>query len=80
MKKRKLILGWGKSGKAAAELLKENIFIFDHNQNLDFHPYDVVFQLDESLLDKIDQIVISPGFDFQHPFLEKARKIGRAHV
>lgn len=71
---KKLILGWGKSGKAAAKLLQKNVLVFDQNPNLEIKDFESVFCLDEKLLGKIDQIIVSPGFDPHHIFLQKARQ------
>ena len=75
MKKKYLILGYGISGKAVAQLLNQlkiEYVIADKNPTLP----EIVKDGEDFSLDQIEKIIISPGISNSHPLLRKANKMG----
>lgn len=77
-----LILGYGKSGKAAESFLKEfhpdeKIVIFDDFLTDSLSPIGtpIVSKLDSNaLIQKFDRLIPSPGFSLNHPLILQAKK------
>lgn len=86
--KRVVVAGAGKSGIAAARLLLERgaeVIVFDQKEQTNklevlhkLGDYDkagvVIGKLDDTLLDTVDLMVISPGISAEAPFTEAFRK------
>ncbi len=86
--KRVLVAGSGKSGIAAAELLKEKqneVILFEGNREADlaalrerapvFADVDILLgELEDSDLERVDLAVISPGIPIDAPAVEKIRQ------
>ena len=82
-----LVAGAGKSGIGACNLLRKvnaEVIIYDENENLDVEALKerlddpnvsiAVGKLEESLLDEVDVMVISPGIPTREPFVVKVRE------
>ena len=84
LNKRVVVAGTGKSGMEAAKLLLKSgaeVILFDENEKADkveillqLKEYEkvgvVIGKLDDSLLDTVDFMVISPGISIEAPFTE----------
>ena len=79
-----IVMGAGKSGIAAVKLLTKagaNVILFDENKELDKNaflekvspckPQIYLGELDETLLDKVDLLVMSPGIPVDTPFVDR---------
>ena len=72
--KKTLIIGWGRSGKAAGAFLKKlgrEYLVFDDNSEVSDLP-----ALGTIYLSEISQIILSPGFDPRCTFIDEAKKRG----
>ncbi len=89
-KKKVMVAGSGKSGIGAADLLKKlgaTVIIYDGNEKLnkedvlaklkDSKDVEVILgELEDSVIDNIDLMILSPGIAIDAPFVNKVREKG----
>lgn len=89
-KKKVMVAGSGKSGIGAADLLKKlgsTVIIYDGNEKLnkedvlaklsDREDVKVILgELEDSVIDNIDLMILSPGIAIDAPFVNKVREKG----
>ena len=89
-KKKVMVAGSGKSGIGAADLLKKlgaTVIIYDGNEKLnkeevlaklsDREDVEVILgELEDSVIDNIDLMILSPGIAIDAPFVNKVREKG----
>ncbi len=70
---KKLIFGYGATGKSVVTYFQKNnieFFIYDDDKTIEI-PKNKLF--DESKLDEVDEVIISPGIKPTHPLLKKIK-------
>ena len=70
---KKLIFGYGATGKSVETYFQKNnikFFIYDDDKTIEI-PKNQLF--DESKLDEVDEVIISPGIKPNHPLLKKIK-------
>ncbi|MES2273894.1 MAG: UDP-N-acetylmuramoyl-L-alanine--D-glutamate ligase [Chlamydiota bacterium] len=78
---KKLVLGFGISGKSSAQLLKaqgyEVVALDKKARELQSDPdIEVALDAPDFSLDSFSQVILSPGIPFTHPIVQKARALG----
>ena len=70
---KKLIFGYGATGKSVATYFQKNnieFFIYDDDKTIEITKNQL---FDESKLDEVDEVIISPGIKPTHPLLNKIK-------